>query len=219
MQLAAKIHRSSIVVRGLFNPAIFQPQWLAFHELISDTEAEGAEIKIIHPKVSSFNANWLDLTVTSDRLAMTTSQEAYFELLRDCAIGIFTILSETPIRALGINQTFHFALPSEDIWNDIGYTLVPKENWTDILERPGLRNLVAEGLRPDDYDGYIRVQVQPSNEVTHGVFIETNDHFQIATTDEIQPGTEELLKILSDEWDNSDSRGKKAAIEVASLAQ
>src|SRR5882724_4226406 len=54
MRIEPEISAVSIVMRGSFNPGIFQPFWLAKQGLISEEAAGAATIEVIHPEVSSF---------------------------------------------------------------------------------------------------------------------------------------------------------------------
>lgn len=94
----------SIVIRGDFNPAIFQPAWFAAEKLIGEKEAEAANVQIVHRDAAIFSADWLSLEVTQDRFSASTSHEQYVEPLQDLVIGTFILLSHTPLRMLGIHE-------------------------------------------------------------------------------------------------------------------
>lgn len=200
-----EIRMASIVLRGHFTPAIFQPSWLASQNLLRTSEAEAAKIELIHPKAAVFSADWLQLSVLEDRFHASTSQVPYFEALRDLAAGAFAVLDQTPVRALGINQSFHFPLGSEDKLHQLGHKLAPQEPWKAILRSPGLLSLTMQTPRSDNYEGYVRVQVEPSNRVKFGVFVDVNDHYQLATQ-EAKPGTGSVVSILGSGWVESITR-------------
>jgi hypothetical protein len=66
-----KIHEdiASIVLVGSFNPAIFQPAWLAAKGLIRESESDAAVVELIHPEVAQYSAAWLHVLVTRERYA------------------------------------------------------------------------------------------------------------------------------------------------------
>ena len=68
MQPDAEIRGMSIVLLGDFNPKIFQPAWFGGHGLIRPTEADEAEVEIVHSEVTKFRLDWVVLQVTRDRL-------------------------------------------------------------------------------------------------------------------------------------------------------
>lgn len=208
---------ASIVHRGHFNPAIFQPAWLAAQNLIRAQEAGSAQIDIIHPKAAIFTAEWLRLNVVEDNFQAGTTQEPYYEALRDLVVGVLSLLSHTPLRALGINREFHFRFPSLDAWHKVGHTLAPKPLWEPHLPKPGMQSLTIRGQRPDDLEGYILVKVEPSTQVEFGVYIEVNDHYQLAPGDEAIPGTSKALDIISRQWGGSMSRASAIAQAIAAL--
>jgi hypothetical protein len=79
----------AIVLSGVFNPAIFQPVWLADNSLLRREETDEAEIGVIHPDVAAFNAGWLQLQVTRELFSATSSDPAAHELLGDFVGGVF----------------------------------------------------------------------------------------------------------------------------------
>ena len=100
----------SIVLIGHFNPKIFHPQWFADHEIISNADLryiiENRDV-LTHKQLSQFSSSWFILEVTESRLHLTTTQEAYFEMLLDFISATFSILHHTPISMLGINLTIN----------------------------------------------------------------------------------------------------------------
>ncbi len=204
-----------IVLRGQFNPAMFHPAWFAAQNLIRQQEVEAAEIKIIHPDAAIFDVEWLQIRVTRDRFQATTVQEAYYETLRDVVMGVFTVLNQTPLRVIGINRNFHYGLESEKAWHAVGDRLAPKQDWTETLNSPGMKSLSMQGLRPDDYSGYILVKVEPLNRSDFGVFVEVNDHYEL-TSDSETP-TSDIITILSENWQESMNRGMDITTKIVSL--
>ncbi len=202
----------SIVIRGDFTPTIFQPFWFAANNLIKETEAETAEVRILLPTLTDFSAEWLSVNVETSKFQIKTEQEPYFEPLRDLGIGLFTLLQDTPLRVMGINRNFVYDLHSENKWHALGHRLVPKEDWNEILKSPGMRSVVIEGERLDSYDGYVQVRVQPikSDEVEFGVLIAVNDHFVLA--EENRPDkAEKVIEVLSQTWMKSLVQGIRIA--------
>jgi hypothetical protein len=212
-----QIQGISIVLIGNLNPAIFHPSWFASHNLLRAEEADAATINIIHPDVASFKAEWLEVNIVRERLQIGTVQESYYEPLRDLAVGILGLLSHTPIRVMGINRDFHFDLVSEEVWNELGHRLVPKDDWNPLLKSPGMRTLIVQGARPDDSEGYLRVTVQPSPRIKYGVFIEVNDHYMLTTGQKVDDGSDKARTILSEKWNESMKRGSEIAQAIAKL--
>jgi hypothetical protein len=214
-----QIEGISIVLIGNLNPAIFHPSWFAAHNLIRAEEADAANLNIVHPDVASFKTEWLEVNIVRDRLQISTAQESHYEALRDIAVGILGLLSHTPIRVMGINRDFHFDLVSEDLWNGLGHRLVPKQDWNPLLKSPGMQNLVVQGVRPDDFKGYLRVTVQPSARIKYGVFIEVNDHYILKMDEKEADGAEKARLILSERWNESMERGFEIAQAIAKLGE
>ena len=201
--LKPELEDVSIVLVGTFNPAIFHPVWFAREKLIQQEEADRADIKIVSPEVSVFSIGWLAVEVMQDRFAARTSQIQNLEPLRDLVLGTFGLLRHTPVKQMGINRQSHFRSPSEEAWHALGYRLAPKEPWAGLLEKPGMRRVQVQGIRPDTYKGRISVAVEPSLKARpFGAFIEVNDHYE---NDAEEKGNQcdRMMVILSTSWQTS----------------
>lgn len=204
-EIKPEIQGASIVLIGAFNPKIFQPAWFASQDLLRNEEAQDAEIQIVHQALVDFSLEWLKVQVHQDRFSAGTHQSPYYTPLKDLVVGTFRILRHTPIRMLGINCDYHFPIGSEDRWHAFGHKLTPKEIWSKILDKPGMRSLTIEGMRPDQHIGKIAVRVEPSRRIQHGVFITINDHYEVKETDS-PLGCDKIIDILAESWEVSVSR-------------
>jgi hypothetical protein len=205
-----KLSGSTIVVVGSFNPSILQPAWFSSQGLITNGEATDAEVRVVHKDFTSFGTEYWDLECTADRLVIASDRAPAIEILRDLAIGVFTLLSHTPVHAVGLNRNEHWDLGSADALHSLGYRLVPQDNWTAILETPAMQTLTVQGARPDDYEGYIRVKVEPSIRIENGVYLEINDHFQLVPRENIDvEAAGKLIKLLSEDWQSSRERAQR----------
>lgn len=209
----------NIVLRGQFNAAIFQPAWLAAQGLIRQQEADVATVAVISPRVTIFTTEWLRVNITDDRFQVGTSQEGYYEVLRDLVVAVFDLQASTPVRVLGVNRDFHYRLESEKAWHSLGHRLAPKRVWEGILDQPGMKSLTIEGKRPDEQTGYIQVKVEPSPRVLHGVYVEVNDHYVLSLDGSTSSpaGNTNLYIILSEQWMESMERSLMIANKVVTL--
>lgn len=193
---------------GSFNPKIFQPAWFAAKNLIREKEAEEANIELITPAVAKFNLDWMRLQAIQEQFVVETTQEPYYEILRDLVVGAFSFLNHTPVTMLGINTQQHFRMHSEDEWNRLGHELAPKEKyWDSVLEQPGMKSLIVQGKRPDKYKGYIQVKVEPSSssKIQPGIYISINDHYEVKGDLDCKA----IIDILNIDWVASRQRAEK----------
>jgi hypothetical protein len=210
----------NIVLRGGFNPAIFQPAWFSAETILPRGEADAAKVDIISLQLTSFSTEWLLVQVTEDRFSART-QLAHMELsLRDFVLATFRLLRHTPINVMGINRDAHYNMGSTEAWHKIGHTLAPKEKWQGLLVEPGTRSLTIEGQRPDKYRGFVRVRIEPSNVVVeNGLFVEINDHYDfsnLTAAEDIEGapdqtpiiGSSRMLDALEADWDQAAARAK-----------
>lgn len=212
--------RINLVLLGEFNPAIFQPSWLAHNKLIREEQATGEALSIglIHPEVSDFKTGWLHLQVFKERLQANPTEDGCDEEIRDVVIGILRLLPHTPVHALGINSVAHWEMESVEQWHTLGHTLAPKSPWGCLLEQPGMRSLTMEGVRTDDCAGQIRVKVEPSSLVSPGVSVEVNDHFQVKSPGE-SAGAGQILGILEEHWIKARDRGMRIIERLRELPE
>lgn len=210
----------NIVLRGSFNPAIFHPSWFKANNLIGPSEAEGVNFEkgfIIHPDAAVFEIAWFRIQVDKDRFLAATSQESYTEPLRDLVMGILILLSHTPLRAMGLNCDFHYQFASLDLLNALGYRLAPKADWEPLLNSPGMRTLTMEGERPDKLAGYLLVKVEPSALVIPGLYVNVNDHYNLAMDGKPSITTDAAVEILQNKWNDSITRSRNIATGLAKL--
>lgn len=209
---------AAVTLLGSFNPEIFQPAWLEAQQLLRPEEREAAQIEVIHNEIALVKIEPLLLQVTRDRFLLRTSQESSFPRLRDLTIGAFKTLSHTPARVLGMNWWAHFRMKNTEEWHELGYKLVPRKPWNNVFEpgqHEGMRSLTVQAERTDERDGYVRVKVEPSQQVDPGVFIHVNDHY-IWDQNE-KPGTSLALEILQKSWDSSLKSARKTANSLMEL--
>jgi hypothetical protein len=196
-----------IVLVGNFNPAIFQPTWIADQGLIRPQEAQGAKIQIIHPEITQFTAGWLSLQVNRDRLQADSTDSNAHELVRDFVVGTFRLLEHTPITAAGLNHAFHYEIPSHEYNVRLGSQIVPSEAWP-MLNNPFFTNLQITSERTDERAGALNVQVQPSSLVEDGLFVAVNDHFDLQKGAKPVPASH-AVQLVTESWDASRERAEE----------
>ena len=203
--------RSTLVFLGHFNPQIFHPAWFAAQDLIQKQEAEEADNVLTTPQLSRFQLNWVRVEVLLERFAAHgTPEPSSTNLLRDLVLGTFHLLRHTPITAMGINREAVFSMESEEAWHAMGHRLAPPEHLDGLLMSPGMRTLIMEGKRPDDFKGHLQVRVEPFQR-SHpwGVRISVNDHYDFSEGGEPIVGCEEVMRILKDSMDASIERSNR----------
>ena len=212
----AKEQSLSIVFLGSFNPAIVHPSWFGASELLTPAEVEDATVEVVHAEVAQFTSDWLTVSCTRSRFALATSHTSHFEPLRDLAVATLSLLSHTPVTQLGVNHDCVLVFPSRDAFDELGWTLAPKDNWSP-LNRPGLAMLVEQGERTDSFQGYVRVHVEPRLDGPFEAAIKVNDHYDFrraGTIDSAEPAT----ATIRDEWENIERRALEIVDNVRQVA-
>jgi len=230
VRIEPEISAVSLVLLGRFNPAIFLPAWFARYRLLTDREADSANLVIANNEVVNFEAEWLHLEVFPSRLQMISRTEPFIRLC-DLAVRTFReFLPHTPIRALGINRQVHFRVGSFDARDRIGSILAPKEPWGEwgrLLaaspekeKRGGMRSLTMTQAAPDGRQrGCINVTVEPSRNIgqeSDGISVQVNDHFELQDADRTYDSNE-IVGLLEDNFQHSLKRSEKIIDHVMSL--
>lgn len=203
MILKPEIHHLAVVIIGDFNPKIIQPNWLAFKELIQESEGNTA-LEIAHSEITKFTLDWASFEITRRKFVVETTKPTFSLLIKDIIKSIFNILSETPLESVGINHNFHFKLNQADYVN-FGSKLVPFNNWETILQEPRVIQLeMQESPRQDGQNGRYRIDISPSDLISNfGLSIKINDHFDAEKTN----NSKHIINIIENNWESSSKRG------------
>lgn len=196
-----QINELILIFVGKFNPAIISPYWLVYHKLIREEEGKNAKVEVIHNELVKFEIDWLKIQVSKDRFEFKSTQESYFEPLKDLAVSIFKILNQTPLESFGINHLRHYTLDTAKEYYEFGNKLAPLAPWKKTMKDPKVLSLELLDLKEN---GSRRVRIQPSDSLknTQNAFmININDHFE---TDLPNPQkNDKLISFLIESWASS----------------
>lgn len=224
MLIEPEINGASLVLVGSFNPAIFSPVWFARENIVTDAQADEADIEIIHKEIARFTLADFRLFVVHDRFQIETSVAPFIRMY-DMAAKLFgETLPHTPLLIAGINRHAHFVVP-QDLVDRIGHKLAPPQVWGDwakcILSGKGTRHGGMRSLTMEQRDfedrikGHIRVRVEPSQRVA-GIYVDFNDQYEVS--DPSSPdGTAEILELMGKNFDKSMRRAEELMDQVLRL--
>ncbi|GMU60014.1 MAG: hypothetical protein AMXMBFR34_17770 [Myxococcaceae bacterium] len=207
---------ASIVMLGSFNPAIFQPSWLALKNLISPSDAQSAEVKLIAPQLAAFKAGGILVEVLQERFMAQADEPQDQVRLRDLAMGVFAILGETPVSRLGLNWTYVFRLEDEKRWHAVGDLLAPKDVWSKVLRgRPGLRTMTIQGGLLEGLRGQLNVKIEPTS--APSVRLELNNDI-LGPDRDGAVNADTFVELIRKHWDEARTESVRIATEVLGLA-
>lgn len=228
MRIEPEISGVGVVVRGVFNPAIFTPAWFALHGLLPENAADDAELHFAHPQATAFTTEWLHLDVQIKCFTAETHLAPYTRI-RDLVVRVFKEhLHHTPLGAIGINREVHFAVKNSAVRDRIGQMLAPPEPWGPWREEldlggenSGMTSLTMAQFCPAGRPpgGRINVGVEPSNRIGDGrtgICVGVNDHYQIGNAD--SEGRAQLMGFLETGFDSSIQRSDGIIDHIMSLA-
>ncbi len=203
----------SVVLLGDFNPKIFQPFWFAHKKLLSEQECKEASengIEVIHSSIVRFKTTWANFDISQTRFEIRTSNEQMFNPAKDLLNGIFNILNETPIKAIGINHILHYRMSNKEVYHNFGVDKGALKNWS-FMNNPKLLQIeIVESERTDGEKGSVRIRLYPSDLVKpNGIAVNINDHYDVADGSNGRQG--EAMDLCNKYWNSSFDR----AIEIA----
>lgn len=184
---------------------------------MAQSEADAADVKIIHPQVSQFETESFVVQVTTERFTANTMPSTHWIRLGDLVAGTFDVREHTPVTAMGLNRLAHYKMESEAAWHKLGDHLCLKAAgtrfWGDAQEC--WRSRCSRPL-PEGDAVPVRVKVQPSTKVLpHGAYFETNEHYR-GTGDEPLRG---LLQKLRERWAESQESADRIANHIIHWAR
>ncbi|MEZ5682044.1 MAG: hypothetical protein R3E14_12215 [Erythrobacter sp.] len=182
---------------GSFNPAIVTPHWLLSQDILSKSEAERADVEVIHKELSRFAVSGLKFEVTPERFHIFAEAEPFIRLSDTIKILFTHSLPHTPIKAALLNYYIHARLADFDQRMRFGRKFAPIEPWGDLAplfeggrpeELGGLVDLTMQFRRRDEVEGLMRVILQPSNRIPEpsGIFVQVTHSFEkLKTIDQL----------------------------------
>ena len=201
---------ASLVVLGDFAPTIFHPRWFHDYGLLGKGETnESVDDKnfTLVPHLANFKVGQFEFQITRERFQVTTNREDYFEPMRDLAQGTFSILDNSPVRAIGFNWGVHIRTGSEAAWHAVGDRLTPKANWKELWPKHiGMQDVSMRLDRDDQFVGAINVSVQPSFTLQYAVYIGINDHFDFSAKESFKAS--DAAQFIKTEWQKGQDRAK-----------
>ena len=228
VRIEPEITSVSLVMLGSFNPAILTPAWFAWRGLLPEKTVDIADLKVAHPMVTEFEAEWLSLQVMPERFSISTTQSPFVRL-EDLAVRIFREhLPHTRLKAMGINREVHFQVNSFEVRDRVGRLLAPIEPWGEWgkeLEpdgkHGGMISLTMRQVKPGGrpIGGHINVTVEPSARVGEnrtGIYVRVNDHFEVENP-EGESTTTEVVTMLQGNFDESLRRADQIIDHLMSL--
>jgi len=183
---------SSIVLLGSFNPAIFQPAWIAQNSLLPEEEMDGFYNEQIIKKFPEYGFEIgtgqpfqvnndqavavfrsFGLQVVRDRFitTVTTDHHATIRFIRK----VFKILAETPIKAYGINFQTHLNFTNS--YNEIINNLFDrKKQFIDTFKE---EMTLGFSVKSKFNDFILTTTIEQSTSIKDGLFIGANFHCEI----------------------------------------
>ncbi len=163
---------------------------------------------IVSRQVCAYDTDWFAVQVLPEQFSLT-SKGPLTPAFADLAIGILSLVPETPMTAIGLNFLAHYRLASDADYHRVGDVLAPKTIWTSLYPEPyisaGLADLTIRIQRTDEHrqpttEDEKRISVQPSGRFRSGVFFSYNDHHVITPSVNKLPPGEKAAATIETHW-------------------
>jgi len=202
---------SSVVFIGSFNPMIFQPSWFSDNDLMAESLTSMAEEVIITRELSIFVVSNIHVQVELGRFSLTTSDASMAPVIRDIAVGCFSVLEHTPLDLLGMNLDSTFESIPDQKWDKMTSRFAPSAPWDSVLEKPQMRVILMEGRRAGCNASKVTIRVQP--QLPSGCLVAINQHYVLGQEERtsVQQRNENALRALQDDWQSFRTYAQKAA--------
>ena len=230
MLIEPEIGGCTIVLLGAFSPLAFSPKWFAINGIVSNEQAEAAQVTVLHNELSVFRIGKFSFAIEENRFSADTTEAPWIDLCDLVSKTFSDFLPFTPINQMGINRLVHFSVGSEDKRNRIGNVLAPLEPWgkwgKEIANAPptsrgGVTNLtMLQKVTHDDYRGHFQITIQPSGRLKGnvGIYAQTNDHYDVGPLD-ATGGCGSIMKLLVENFETSLRRSESAIEQVMRLGE
>ena len=206
-----------ITLVGSFNPKILQPMWFQAEGLVTKTDAENAEIEVIHPAIAAISIGPFRLRAVDEKFTAATDDAAAFPPLRDLVVGIFQLLRHTPARALGINRQMHFRATEDLSWDHVARTLEHAVPWSRALPGAEPFSMTLHGKRDSSIEGRLAVRFERSNRQENGIYVGTNDHYDVTPVNSAE-GLEKIVELVRSDFLTSIDRSLDTAKNLVEVA-
>ena len=231
MRVKPQIDRTTIVLLGSFNHAVFQPAWFARHGMIGDKEAEKPDVSV-NGRESRFRTALFETSVRRDRF-LVSGLDNHSGPVRDLAVSCFReTLPHTPIHTVRISRRIRFDAGSSGVRDRVGGRLAPKEAWGEWMEqasresgngseRGGMSLIVMTRDLESEEGLKIRVdaRVGPSARTGAGIFVNVVNHYSPDDGEEAVQDASFAVGILRDCWESSLERAEFIFDQVMKLAE
>lgn len=192
------IGRCIFVALGSFNPAILHPEWLSRHKILPEEEIAGLFAEPLKKEIPELNAviefgqNFVVsstqtslhlksfiLNVTREKFEIHSEKRDRFPLMIDLIKKIFLLLSETPIKAYGLNFEEHIKFDKK--FHEIAASFFTATG--NIKQVFGNDYLAGHKIISSVDNATLTFKFEPSPVMDDGVFFKFNFHYENDSSD------------------------------------
>jgi hypothetical protein len=201
-----------VSVEGDFNPAIFQPAWFQTFGLISAEESLGAEIVLIHPGASSWQAGGIGVEVTNQRFRVFSLpspaepvsgavEQGGEARVVNVVSTVMDRLAETPVR--GLTLSFHVVCRMNSSNTPSRLTgFVDDSQFGGVLPGARASSVTIDGRSegPEGVD-LLSLTVEPALDEASGLFFGYAYYRNLDSGEPTPPGAGKVLAVLGANWE------------------
>lgn len=194
-----------------------------------DSGEHNTNTQVVHEDIARFTIDTVSYHVEKSRFVINTTTGPWIRLA-DKARSIFgDHLIHTPVKAFGINRTYHFNLQNLEKRTRLGRTLAPIDPWGDFGRQldtndpemtGGMTVLIMTRITQlDKARVETNVKIEPSKHIASksgGVYLEVNSHHLIQGLTDGQ-GCETAIDLIVNRFDEIINEADEIYDRIAQL--
>lgn len=176
----------SVVVVGAMNPKIHHPHWYFAQGLLTAAERDAALAAdlICTSPAAQFRAPEFTVVCQLEKWEILTSLDEAVGRIEQVAARVFTVLSETPVSAMGFNFNVHRETAVESVASVLARKSVETALGLSLPE--GADHSAHFSLRAAADGRRISITLSPSSRGRRFIYISINTHYD--SSDVVGPG-------------------------------
>jgi hypothetical protein len=202
-------------LEGQFNPAIFQPQWLAAIGVITPGEAEDARPPVVTPELALIRTRRLEVQVTHQRAVVRGLGGRSSDELRDVVLTLFETLSHSPISAVDMIHEAQIP-PSTARWDTLAGRLANLNEGERLVPGGTFGRLELERTFEDD-GATLTLLLEPSMRFEDGVYVRLHREYEVPDPESVG-SAERAMQVIRNHWETSVEGLSTIIKSIASIA-
>jgi len=130
------------IFSGHFNPQRYDMSWFFKNDIFDVKEETEFSNIIVDERNMKFSTPYLNFYVNNSKFSISTNNTIYFDLLKDMANLIVSVIKNDFDNTFELKWNRHFSMESHSKAKSGMKKIFPLDNWTNILSKPKIDGFV-----------------------------------------------------------------------------